>query len=714
MMPLANPSASQRFELPHFVSALAFFLTTCGIAVFFLYSATGFRIGEFAIILGLALLTVAAFGWLIIQIAIPDIHSIGIRLALVLLVGLIVSIHLGFFLGALGFQDAYIWVCIVSAGLSITLFILRQRKAYPTWQSNFWIDARIFLTKPTVWIIAGLGMLSIIAIIPLLAPFVRLTTALSLDYSYIDKFFHMARAQILSNGAPEWTSAETGGVKPIVYPDYYDFWIGMLIHWSQLAIRQIYLLYVPILQILLNVLVSYALGKTITGSPWGGFLAIVLCSIAFFPNPYDSNLLLRNIDTYPDFVMGRIRFLPWRGTLTYGLAWTMLSGTMLCLAMYRKHALSRTGTGLVTMAALLSVGLLRIRSNDFLILAPLFVLLILYWIIKLRDWRLFLALGLFALMSGAIYLESTSARYDLDTATLTLRYGVYGKFAPIFLPQSVRPLFNLAPTLLQPISNSLGVIALRMFGVVYGALFLYEIARLVRRRIPLTTFRLFLLAALGLLFIEILFVVRADPSLDAGGGDWSPQAVTLAAWLAILLSIAPLFHIARELFRRFAIIQQNFYPIVIGSLVVLTLISYRGADAALHDQTGRAYPVRAAELATYTWLKQTASPRAIVAAHPDYRVNAAGETIAQTNFLSGMTERPAYLQRVGPYNIQENALRGERLRELFNANSAETARHLLTQMSFDYLLVYPEIPPKIDLSCCLKLVKKGIPQVYAK
>ncbi len=709
-------TANYRLELPHLGPAFVFFLTTLGVAVFFLFSTTPFQLGAYARVLGLALLTVPTFGWLIVQIAIPDIRSTGIRLALIVLVGLVVSMHLGFFLGAVGVQGAYLWACILSAGLSVGLYILRQRQVHSAWHSDFLTDARIFLNNPTVWIVAGLGMLSIVAIVPLLAPLVRVTSALSVDYSYVDKFFQMARAQILSNGAPEWTAAETGGMKPLVYPDYYEFWIGTLIRWSRLETRPVYLLYVPILQVFMNVLVSYALGKTLTGSTWGGFLAVVLCNIAFFPNPYDSNFFLRNIDTDPELVMGRFHFIPWRATLTYGLAWTMLSGTVLCLALYKKHARSGTGVGLVTIAALLVAGLLRVRSNYFLILGPLFVMFVLYWIFKLRDWRLFWVLGIFGAFVGAIYLESIDARYNLHTSALALRYGVYGKFAIALLPQQVRSIFELIPAPIQPITTQIGMIVLRMFGVVYGTLFVYEIVRLARRRISLTTPRVFLLAALGILFVQVLFIVRADERYDAVGGEWGSQAMTLAIWLAVLFAIMPLFHIARATVRRFHFVQQHFYALSVPCVVLLTLVSYRGADAALHDQTIRAYPLRTSELQAYAWLKQNAPPRAIVAAHPDYQVNAKGETIAQTNFLSGMTEHPVYLERMQNYftYTEENSRRREQLRGLFKADSPEIVRELLKQMPFDYLLVYPEIPPKIDLDCCMKLKKDGIPAIYTK
>jgi hypothetical protein len=103
----------------------------------------------------------------------------------------------------------------------------------------------------------------------------------------------------------------------------------------------------------------------------------------------------------------------------------------------------------------------------------------------------------------------------------------------------------------------------------------------------------------------------------------------------------------------------------------------------------------------YRWIMANTPPTAVVAAHPEHGVNANGETVATTSFLAGQTERPAYLQRVAEYFGAEAARRREILTRVFDAETVEGAKAALSEATFDYLLVYPDKPPRIDLSCCL-------------
>jgi hypothetical protein len=104
---------------------------------------------------------------------------------------------------------------------------------------------------------------------------------------------------------------------------------------------------------------------------------------------------------------------------------------------------------------------------------------------------------------------------------------------------------------------------------------------------------------------------------------------------------------------------------------------------------------------------------AVVAVYPDHQLNSGGETVATTSFLAGQTRRPAYLQRVAesrrPAYLQrvaeyfgaEATRRRGILARVFDAETVEGVRGALKEATFDYLLVYPDKPPRIDLSCCL-------------
>jgi hypothetical protein len=106
----------------------------------------------------------------------------------------------------------------------------------------------------------------------------------------------------------------------------------------------------------------------------------------------------------------------------------------------------------------------------------------------------------------------------------------------------------------------------------------------------------------------------------------------------------------------------------------------------------------------YAWIMANTPATTVVAADPEHRVNAIGETLATTSFLAGQTRRPAYLQRVAEYFGAEATRRRGILARLFDAETVEEVKAAAKEASFDYLLVYPDKPPRIDLSCCLTRV----------
>jgi hypothetical protein len=103
----------------------------------------------------------------------------------------------------------------------------------------------------------------------------------------------------------------------------------------------------------------------------------------------------------------------------------------------------------------------------------------------------------------------------------------------------------------------------------------------------------------------------------------------------------------------------------------------------------------------YGWIMANTPATAVVAAHPDHRLNAFGETIASTSFLGGQVRRPIYLQRLAEYVAGETTRRRGILTRLFDEETVEGVKAAVKEATFDYLLVYPDKPPRTDLSCCL-------------
>ena len=103
----------------------------------------------------------------------------------------------------------------------------------------------------------------------------------------------------------------------------------------------------------------------------------------------------------------------------------------------------------------------------------------------------------------------------------------------------------------------------------------------------------------------------------------------------------------------------------------------------------------------YHWIMANTPATAVVAAHPEHQVNACGETVATTSFLGGQSRRPVYLQRFAEYVAGEATRRRGILTRVFDAETAEGVKAAVEEATFDYLLVYPDKPPRTDLSCCL-------------
>ena len=90
-----------------------------------------------------------------------------------------------------------------------------------------------------------------------------------------------------------------------------------------------------------------------------------------------------------------------------------------------------------------------------------------------------------------------------------------------------------------------------------------------------------------------------------------------------------------------------------------------------------------------------------MAAHPEHQLNAFRETVASTSFLGGQSRRPVYLQRFAEYVAGEATRRRGILARLFDAETVDGVKAAVEEATFDYLLVYPDKPPRTDLSCCL-------------
>src|SRR6185295_16025646 len=170
----------------------------------------------------------------------------------------------------------------------------------------------------SVWFLGVIALLSVLVTTPLLAPRVQVTSDLMYDYSYIDQHYHLTHVLMFLRGAPMSTWPALAGTQPLVYPDFHNFWMGQLAAWSRADIDSVFYVYAPIAMIVLNTLLLYAFGTSVTASPWGGYIAASLGYIVLLPNPYEPNMLLRDIEG-PVWMWARTHFLEFVSAPVYGV-----------------------------------------------------------------------------------------------------------------------------------------------------------------------------------------------------------------------------------------------------------------------------------------------------------------------------------------------------------------------------------------------------------
>jgi hypothetical protein len=687
------------------------FLIAAGVTLIIFRATTPFslRAGLATALAGL-LITVP-LGGLLTHWLLPG-AAWSVRVAFIGPAGLAATAYLGFLLGHLGWPQLY--VPTLAASLAAWLWLIwsgrRNRIPFARWAIVRQIIPWTMRERPTTWVVLSLALLCMTVASPLMAPLRQATANLYLDYAYVDAYYHTIRAQILSAGAPAGVWPDLAGVLPLAYPDFFHFWLGQIQHISRVSINDIYFMYAPMLMLGSNVLLLYAVGKTSTGSRWGGYLAVAIGQLIFLPNPYDPNLNMRSLDAAEYFAAYKIHFFDLRYNLSLGAGWQIVTAIILALLVMRQAGSERLRVGVLTLASLILVALVRIRPHFFLVMAPPFLLIVLAELWARRQWRYGWPLAVFVLTIGLIYWETTHGPYNAGTTQLGLLYGPYGERAAGFTPLPGPALISSLPAFVRPLAGVFVFIVTSHIGFTYTTVLLLAAAYLIwKRRRPslVDVYMVVLVAGAGL--------AAAFIGLEAwreSGGNWGGQAVLIVPRLARLLAIAPLYHCALAAVKRFPILRARLPQLSLGLVTLLAVMTWRGAEAALVSQSQRAYPILASELQTYAWMRQNTAGTAVVAADPDHLVNSFGETVATTNFLSGMTERAAYLQRVVPFNLAEVDYRRALIGRLLESTSADEIRQIVADRPFDYLLVYSDKPSAMALTCCLTLVNQGQPQIF--
>jgi hypothetical protein len=65
-----------------------------------------------------------------------------------------------------------------------------------------------------------------------------------------------------------------------------------------------------------------------------------------------------------------------------------------------------------------------------------------------------------------------------------------------------------------------------------------------------------------------------------------------------------------------------------------------------------------------------------------------------------------------PLNLAEVDYRQALIGRLLESTSVDDISRIVADRPFDYLLVYRDKPPALDLTCCLTLVIQGQPRIF--
>ena len=646
----------------------------------------------------LAFVSIVPIGWLLARLLIPDVRSTGARWAVIGTAGYCVSVLLGFFCGVVGIGRAYFPLCLISLAIMVVWSTYQTRRdAHMSGRVTPLLDLVQWWPSRPALVVGALGALGVLATAPMMAPIQQVSPSLYYDYAFIDVYFMTARAQVLMRGAPAYTLVDLAGAMPYVYPDLHLFWMGQAALWSRIDVNDVYLVYAPIVLIGLYTLTMYALGKELTGSRWGGYIGASLPYVLLLSN-------FRDISPYLA-TPSLMHFLDLRTALSHGVAGMIIAAVALIASLSLRYSYPRrTLIGLITIAGVLTMFMVRLRPHFFLVLAPCYGLFVLLHVWRRRDILCAAPLLVVGLLFAAVYLESTSSHYNPGSTRLAFEYGLFSQETLKYkqFPVLVQAGLVRLPAIVQPLAVSVAISVFQLLGAAFVFILTGYAVLVIRRRARVSIVETGLvLMWLGAIALSTVVVLDARRN---AGGDWGFQALVIAGPVGLILAIVPIYYALRALASRIPALMAHRHMLGVAGLALATTVTYRGADTVLRSQLQRAYPITAGEMNGYQWIIENTPATAVVAAHPEHQVNANGETVATTSFLAGQTRRPAYLQRVAEYFGVEATRRRDILGRVFDAETVEGVKAALQDATFDYLVVYPDKSPRTDLSCCLTRV----------
>jgi hypothetical protein len=618
------------------------------------------------------------------------------RLALVGVVGYTATTLVAVVLGTVGWLPLFPYVCGTWCGLWV-LSARRARDIRPR---------RPAIGVVACWpgcapasIVIAIACLSLVAITPLMVPVRSVGSNQTISYAYIDAYQSLAMVQGLVRHVPLAEHYSLAGLPPRVYPDFHYVYLAMLARVTGASATDVYFRDGAVLLVLLGLPLAYAVGREITRQRLGGYVAATLLYLGVVPNPYDLNLALANVSVpyMPTFY--QTHFYSPRYNQHEGAGMLLIMGAVLCLLLSEQARDHRGRIGSLVIGGCLVAALARFRSQHLLSAGPAFLLMVGGLALGRRDWRYLAGPAAFAVMLGCMTWLSFGGHYDVASTHLLIRYGDFGRelLARWYLPARFQTFVAGLPA---PVAPAVAIIVWAVFRIVgcgLGLLVLARVAHLLRDRSRTTTLDLFCAATFVCAVVASLLVRREAITLGR-------QIMQVSHLLGVLIAVAPLTALVRRAKSLGEVASIGGGWVGVAVLATLTLVAFRAADAALHDQMPRGYPISREEQGAYAWIHAHTPVDAVVAAHPDHRVNADRETVRTTDVLSAMTDRRVFLQRAAVDQGTIRHARATQLREVFAATSPSDLCTRLAGLTITYLLEYPDTPLVASEAACLQRV----------
>ena len=555
-------------------------------------------------------------------------------------------------------------------------------------------------------VVATIAALSVALVTPFMHPIREVTSVLSVNYAYIDTYFHTNLVQALMRHTPlaEWPNV--AGMPPIFYQDFHHLWLASLARLARVSANEMYVLYAPVMLVVFTVVLAYAVGRAMTCSRVGGYLAAALQYIVLVPNLYDRNWALRGewSVVLPNFY--QIHFYNLRYAQHAASGWIVLLALVLCWSLALRPSASEVKWRAMAAAGLLLAVLFRVRPQYFLVMVPPTAVLTL-WVGRRQP-----AVLAATALAGAAALALVLYPYDTlgtNSSGLVLKYGVFAarvSRAGYFLPNAVTRVLAYLPALARPAVGLALILVLRIIGVNLVVLLALGARRLRQWRGGwLDRIESYLWMAIASAYLMALFV---EQSAVDGNIGWNIVQGAVAP--ALLLATAAIVELTGRV--RLEAFWTRRRAALLATSTVFTLFAYRGAEATMLERTDRAYPLTSVEYDIYRWMHANLPADGIVASDPRHRVNANGEMFQNTNLLAGMTERSVYAQYLSPLTRPEVDRRIAALAEIFDATSPAEACREIAATTATWWLEFPDRPFAAGALPCLTLVQDGPPRLY--